>query len=121
VTRATVTTAAAAIGALAIALVSVQRRSAQETASQSVSGRIVTYEASDSTLTLRTENGDRYFMVSARTPLREGAKAITLADLASADGCPAKVSYRDAEGQLIASEVRVLCATVSHQVPSRRQ
>jgi hypothetical protein len=116
-----VTTAAAAIGALAIALVSVQRHSAQETASQSVRGKIVNYEASDRTLTLRTENGDRYFVVSDRTPLHEGAKAIPLADLVSANGCPAKVWYRDAEGQLIASEVRILCTTVSHEVPSGRQ
>ena len=119
--RVTVSTIAAAIGALAIALFVVQRQDAHEAASLSVSGELVTYDAYERTLTLRTEEGDRYFVVPAGTPLHQEAKAITLSDLASANGCPAKVWYRDGQGQLIASEVRIVCALGARDTPARRQ
>jgi hypothetical protein len=110
----------ATIGALAIALVSVEKHNAPQ-ADQSVNGQVMAYEMSSQTLTLRTANGDQYFLIPDGTPLHEGAKILTLSDLASASGCPTKVWYRDVKGQMIASQVRISCnATVSREMPSRR-
>lgn len=120
--RAIVTIAAAALGAGAIALVAVQKHNAEWAVNQSISGELVAYEVSSRDLTLRTEDGDRHFVVQDGIPLHEGARTITLANLISASGCPAKVWYRDAEGRWIASEVRISCAgTLSPEAPSSTQ
>lgn len=109
--RVLATIAAAAIGAL-VALVSVQKHDAREAVAESVNGELVVYEVSSRTLTLRTATGDRYFIVPEGTPLHEGARVITVTDLTSASGCPAKIWYRNAEGPLIAREVRISCAAL---------
>jgi hypothetical protein len=96
-----------------------ERHDARETASESVSGKLVAYAVPDGILTLRTENGDRSFVVSPDTPLHQGVLEITAADLTAAHGCAAKVWYRAAEGQLQASEVRILCTVAAPEPPSR--
>ena len=111
--RAAMTSAATAIGALALALLFLQRHGVQEAASESVSGKVVAYAATNRILTLRTEAGERSFVVSEDTPLHEGPRDITSAELTAAHGCAAKVWYRAAEGQLLASDVRILCAVAS--------
>ena len=110
----------AAIGALAVAWVFVQRHDVKEAASKSVSGKLVAYAVSERILTVRTENGDRSFVVPADTPLHEGVRVISAADLTAAHGCPAKVWYRAAEGELLASDVRILCSVTPQQTPLPR-
>jgi hypothetical protein len=118
--RAALISAVAAIGTVALASVFVQRRDSQEAASESANGNVVAYAVSDRILTIRTEDGDRSFVVPPGTPLHQGVKSMTTADLTGANGCPAKVWYRAVEGQLMARDVRLLCAAGS-QASSRPQ
>jgi hypothetical protein len=104
-----------ASGLALTALLTFERQGAQRSASGFVNGDLVAYESSREMLTVRTENGDRDFIVHSGTPIHEGARTLLRADLTEARGCPAKIRYREADGQWIASDVRLSCRqTVTH-------
>ena len=75
---------------------------------RSVSGQLVSYEATSRTLTLATEAGEQRFVVSDDAAVHEGARDVSLVTLASARGCRAKVWYRHA-AQSTANDVRIAC------------
>lgn len=108
----------AASGLLLTGLLTLERHTAQRGASEFVSGDLLAYESSREMLTLRTQDGDRNFIVSAGTPIHEGPRTLQLADLIGligARGCPAKIRYREADGKWVASDVRLSCRqTVTH-------
>jgi hypothetical protein len=105
----------AATGALLVASIMAHRQHGRETVRQSVSGELVAYEVADKTLTVRTEDGVQFFVVVDGASLHEGARTITLVDLASAGGCPTKVWFEDAAGRLVASDVRISCPAFGHE------
>ena len=98
-----------AIGLIAIVAVSVHNHNAEGTANRSISGELVRYDVLDGDLTLRSAEGARHFAVQVGTPVHQGARTISLADLRWASGCRAKVWYRDAQSQLTATEIRISC------------
>jgi hypothetical protein len=108
-TRAIVIVAAAAIVVIALVVVSVHNRDAEGTAYRSISGELVRYDVLDGHLTLRSAEGAQDFAVQVGTPVHQGARSISLADLRWASGCRAKVWYRDAQSQLTATEIRISC------------
>ena len=88
-------------------------------ADRSISGELLTYEASRADLVLRTDSGDRHFKLPHDTPVHEGARDLGPGALVSASGCPAKIWYRDTGGTWIAHDVRISCnPTVPHGAPS---
>jgi hypothetical protein len=124
-TRAIVTVAAAAIAVIVLVAVSVHNHNAEGTANRSISGELVRYDVFDGDLTLRSAEGARHFAVQVGTPVHQGARTISLADLRWASGCRAKVWYRDGQSQLTATEIRISCSpSASPETPgpdSRRQ
>jgi hypothetical protein len=87
---------------------------------RSVSGQLVSYEATSRTLTLATEAGEQRFVVSDAAAVHEGARDVSLVTLASARGCRAKVWYRHA-AQSTANDVRIACGgPPSHNVKPYR-
>jgi hypothetical protein len=104
-----------------VAVMSVQYRNAVPATEQAVSGELVGYEVSRRNLTLRTEEGERHFVVQDGAPVHEGPRTIAVTDLTSASGCRAKVWYQGAQRKWIASEIRIACgAAVSDEGPSQR-
>lgn len=104
--------ACAAVGLLMTVWVVVQEHRLLTVATRSISGELVTYEASHHDLIIRTRNGDRHVVLREDTPVHEGARALMHADLVLASGCPAKVWYRDTGATWIASDVRVSCRQI---------
>jgi hypothetical protein len=98
-----------AIGLLMTLWAFVQEHRLEAVAVQSVSGKLVTYDASRQDLIIHTSDGDRHVTVREDTPVHEGARVLVHAHLAAASGCPAKVWYRDTGGTWVASDVRVSC------------
>ena len=110
--RAVTALTAIALAAIAVMSISIQKHGANSVANHAVTGDLVAYEALSRELTLRTHDGDRHFVVRAETPVHEGAQTITLAALASATGCRAKVWCSDAKGRTTVSEIRISCDTI---------
>jgi len=108
----TIVLSCAVVGLLITAWAAVQEHRLLAVAVESVSGELVTYEASRQDLILRTGNGDRHFRLREDTPVHEGAGVLMHADLVSARGCPAKVWYRDTGATWVASDVRVSCKRI---------
>lgn len=108
----------AASGLLLTTFLTRERHNAQPSASGFVSGDLVAYESAREMLTLRTRNGDQQFIVSAGTPIHEGARTLLLADLTGSRGCPAKIRYREVDGKWIASDVRLSCRQIFTHTPS---
>jgi hypothetical protein len=102
----------AVVGLLMTAWAVVEEHRLPAATVQSMSGELVTYEASSEDLVIRTTNGDRHVTLREDTPVHEGARVLVHADLASASGCPAKIWYRDTGARWIASDVRVSCRPI---------
>jgi hypothetical protein len=98
-----------AVGLLMTVRAFVQHHRLEAVAVQSVSGTLVTYDASRHDLIIHTSDGDRHVTVPEDTSVHEGARVRVHADLATASGCLAKVWYRDTGLTWIASDVRVWC------------
>jgi hypothetical protein len=76
---------------------------------RAMSGELKVYEPDVRALILRTDDGERQFMVDAGTPVHEGPRKLEIAGLSSAAGCRVKVWYRDAAGKRMASDIRISC------------
>ena len=112
---ATVVTAVALLLALAVFA---GMQGAGQKASHSISGELVSFEAAHGTLVLRTGSGEQHFVVRAGTPVHDGTRSVALAELAGADGCPAKIRYREQDGAWMASDVRLSCRQVGGHAPA---
>jgi hypothetical protein len=103
--------------ALLIAVwISHRRQDSSGIAGLSVTGQLVAYEATRHDLILRTETGERHFIVRDETPVHEGARALSFGDLTSAARCRVKVWYRDPDGQPVAREIRISCESIAPPV-----
>jgi hypothetical protein len=76
---------------------------------RAMSGELKVYEPDAGALILRTDSGERRFVVDAETPVHEGPRRLEITGLRSAAGCRAKVWYRDAAGKRMASDIRISC------------
>jgi hypothetical protein len=108
--RAAVIVGATALGAVPMVLLSTQHKDVNRAANRALTGELVAYEALNGALTLRTNEGDRHFIVQAGTPVQRGVQTITPADLVAATGCRAKVWYRDEEGRWTVYAMRISCS-----------
>jgi len=85
---------------------------------RAMSGELKVYEPDARALILRTDDGERQFMVDVGTPVHEGPRKLEIAGLRSAAGCRVKVWYRDAAGKRMASDIRISCGGSLSNPPS---
>ena len=107
--RRTTVAVVAALAAITIAIVGLNRHKEAGEADLSTSGAILEYEASSRSLTLQTDDGQRRFLVQDNAAVHAGARTLTHADLMSSSGCRAKVWYRAARRLWTAYEIRLSC------------
>jgi len=72
-----------------------------------LSGTIASYDASASTLTIKTSSGDRTVQVASHTKIHEGSKSLKVGALGGLSGHEAKVRYRESNGKMIAESIAV--------------
>jgi phage baseplate assembly protein gpV len=72
-----------------------------------LSGTIASYDASASTLTVKTSSGDQTVQVASHTRIHEGSKSLKVSALGGLSGREAKVRYRESNGKMIAEWITV--------------
>jgi hypothetical protein len=110
-----------ALGVIAAVAISIHVHRADHPVNHAVTGELVAYQALSRELTLRTNDGNRHFVVQTGTPVHEGAQTITLAALVSARGCRAKVWCIDEKGRSTVSEIRISCNAIERDPVSQRR